>query len=186
VASPSEGGGPGAEPLGIGYRVLAKTSEEPEVSAATAELSLQATQGGPQLSDVAITVASMKPQANALALIVSDIAASVDFYRRLGLDFGDVTSAHIECELMPGFKLMLDDAANAKVFYPDWTRPTGGAHTALAFEFGSPSEVDEIYRELADVGLGSAHEPFDAPWGHRIATVRDPDGNNVDLYARLS
>jgi hypothetical protein len=28
----------------------------------------------------------MKPQANdALALIVSDIAASVDFYRRLGL-----------------------------------------------------------------------------------------------------
>src|SRR5262245_24463042 len=105
-----------------------------------------------RLSDVAITVASMKPQANALALIVSDIAASVDFYRRLGLDFGDVTSAHIECELMPGFKLMLDDAANAKVFYPDWTRPTGGAHTALAFEFGSPSEVDEIYRELADVG----------------------------------
>jgi hypothetical protein len=56
----------------------------PEVSAATAELSLQATQGGPQLSDVAI------------------------------------------------------------------------AHAALAFEFGSPSEVDEIYRELADVGLGSA------------------------------
>jgi uncharacterized glyoxalase superfamily protein PhnB len=88
--------------------------------------------------------------------------------------------------LMPGFKLMLDDAANAKVFYPDWTRPTGGAHTALAFELGSPSEVDEIYRELVDVGLGSAHEPFDAPWGHRIATVRDPDGNNVDLYARLS
>ena len=146
MASPSEGGGPGAEPLGIGT-VYWRSRREPEVNVATAELSLQATQGGPQLSGVAITVASMKPQANALALIVSDIAASVDFYRRLGLDFGDVTSAHIECELMPGFKLMLNDAANAKVFYPDWTRPTGGAHTALAFEFGSPSEVDEIYRE---------------------------------------
>jgi hypothetical protein len=126
VASPSEGGGPGAELL-ESVPCAGEDQRGPEVSAATAELSLQATQGGSQLSDVAITVASIKPQANALALIVSDIAASVDFYRRLGLDFGDVTSAHIECELMPGFKLMLDDAANAKVFYPDWTRPTGGA-----------------------------------------------------------
>jgi catechol 2,3-dioxygenase-like lactoylglutathione lyase family enzyme len=131
-------------------------------------------------------MASMKPQANALALIVSDIAASVDFYRRLGLDFGDATGPHIECELMPGFRLMLDDAANAELFYPDWTKPSGGAHTALAFEFGTPSEVDTTYRELTDAGFGSAHEPFDAPWRHRIATVRDPDGNNVDLYALLS
>src|SRR5262245_22518692 len=131
------------------------------------------------------TMASMKPQANALALIVSDIAASVDFYRRLGLDFGDATGDHIECELMPGFRLMLDDAANAKSFYPDWTKPSGGAHTALAFQFGTPSEVDATYRELTDAGFDSAHEPFDAPWGHRLASVRDPDGNNVDLYALL-
>jgi catechol 2,3-dioxygenase-like lactoylglutathione lyase family enzyme len=142
--------------------------------------------GTTELSDLTRTIASMKPQANALALIVSDIAASVDFYRRLGLDFGDATGDHIECELMPGFRLMLDDAANAKLFYPDWTKPSGGAHTALAFEFGTPSEVDATYRALTHAGFGSAHEPFDAPWGHRIATVRDPDGNNVDLYALLS
>lgn len=127
----------------------------------------------------------MKPQAKALALIVSDIAASVDFYRRLGLDFADETGDHIECELAPGFRLMLDDAAMATGFYPEWTKPSGGAHTALAFEFGTPTEVDAAHRELTDAGFASAHEPFDAPWGHRFATVRDPDGNNVDLYAFL-
>ena len=29
------------------------------------------------------------------------------------------------------------------------------------------------------------HEPFDAFWGQRYATVRDPDGNAVDLFAAL-
>ncbi|GAB3741340.1 hypothetical protein GCM10028864_05600 [Microlunatus parietis] len=43
----------------------------------------------------------MKPQANALDLIVSDGAAAVDFCRRLGLDFGDAIGDHIECELAP-------------------------------------------------------------------------------------
>ena len=28
-------------------------------------------------------------------------------------------------------------------------------------------------------------EPFDAFWGQRYATVLDPDGNGVDLYAPL-
>ena len=28
-------------------------------------------------------------------------------------------------------------------------------------------------------------EPFDAPWGMRYATVTDPAGNGVDLYADL-
>lgn len=28
--------------------------------------------------------------------------------------------------------------------------------------------------------------PFDAPWGQRYATVLDPDGNGVDLFAPLA
>ena len=29
-------------------------------------------------------------------------------------------------------------------------------------------------------------EPMDAFWGQRYATVLDPDGNSVDLFAELS
>ena len=29
------------------------------------------------------------------------------------------------------------------------------------------------------------HEPWDAFWGQRYATVLDPDGNSVDLFAAL-
>src|SRR6266487_2250142 len=29
-------------------------------------------------------------------------------------------------------------------------------------------------------------EPYDAPWGQRYATILDPDGNMVDLFALLA
>lgn len=37
--------------------------------------------------------------------------------------------------------------------------------------------------ELAARGASVAKQPFDAPWGQRYATVLDPDGNAVDLFA---
>jgi uncharacterized glyoxalase superfamily protein PhnB len=35
-------------------------------------------------------------------------------------------------------------------------------------------------------GYHSELEPFDAFWGQRYATVLDPDGNGVDLFAPLA
>ncbi|MEV6891742.1 hypothetical protein [Kribbella sp. NPDC051137] len=34
--------------------------------------------------------------------------------------------------------------------------------------------------------MASLQEPYDAPWGMRYATVADPSGNGVDLYATLA
>jgi uncharacterized glyoxalase superfamily protein PhnB len=53
----------------------------------------------------------------------------------------------------------------------------------LAFAADSPAEVDSWYEELTAAGYDSYREPWDAFWGMRYAVVRDPDGNNVDLYA---
>ncbi|MGH3646525.1 MAG: VOC family protein [Micromonosporaceae bacterium] len=127
----------------------------------------------------------MTPQANALGLVAADVAAAIDFYQRLGLTFGDMTGGHTEAELTSGFKLMLDSEETVKSFLPEWTRPTGGPPVALAFQFDSPAEVDAKYDELTKAGHHGAHEPWDAFWGQRYATVHDPDGNGVDLYAVL-
>jgi uncharacterized glyoxalase superfamily protein PhnB len=56
----------------------------------------------------------------------------------------------------------------------------------FAVRCGSPAEVDGLHDELASLGSGSHIAPFDAPWGQRYATVRDPDGVRVDLYAPLT
>jgi uncharacterized glyoxalase superfamily protein PhnB len=39
------------------------------------------------------------------------------------------------------------------------------------------------YNDLAAAAYKGHLAPFDAFWGQRYATVLDPDGNHVDLYA---
>jgi uncharacterized glyoxalase superfamily protein PhnB len=46
---------------------------------------------------------------------------------------------------------------------------------ALAFLGPSPADVDAKYQELAALGHGHK-EPWDAFWGQRYASVKDPDG----------
>jgi catechol 2,3-dioxygenase-like lactoylglutathione lyase family enzyme len=129
----------------------------------------------------------MTPQFDFLGVPVSDMARSVAFYRRLGLDFPDGAESeqHAEALLPGGMRYALDTEDVIRSFDPDWKRPTDGYAGGGAFRCESPEEVDQVYRELLAAG-GSAHkEPWDAFWGQRYAQLRDPDGTVIDLYAAL-
>jgi uncharacterized glyoxalase superfamily protein PhnB len=126
----------------------------------------------------------MKPQLNAIGVIVSDMARTLEFYRQFELEFkGD--GDHYECELPGGTRMMLDTAELTQSLVADWQPPAGGHRVAFAFQFDSPAEVDAKYAEVVAAGARSLHEPWDAFWGQRYASVLDPDGNGVDLYAAL-
>ncbi len=120
-------------------------------------------------------------------LVVADMAASLAFYSRLGLaaPAASETESHVEVELPGGLKLALDAEEMIKSIDPHWTPPTGGHRIALAFQCVDPAEVDRVYADLTGAGYDGQHEPFDAFWGQRYATVLDPDGNPVDLFAPL-
>jgi len=45
--------------------------------------------------------------------------------------------------------------------------------------------VDAAFADLTGAGYEAHLEPWDAFWGMRYASVRDPDGNPVDLFAPL-
>lgn len=125
-------------------------------------------------------------RANALGLVVADLEASVAFYRRCGVAFpSDAAGPHVEAELVPGFRLMLDSEEVARSLDPSWTRAVGGGVFALAFECEDAAAVDTLHAALVAAGSASTLAPFDAPWGQRYASVADPDGNGVDLYAAL-
>ena len=62
---------------------------------------------------------------------------------------------------------------------------SGSPRAALAFECADPAEVDSIYQSMVAAGFEGHLEPWDAFWGQRYATLRDPDGNGVDLFAPL-
>ena len=44
---------------------------------------------------------------------------------------------------------------------------------------------DALHHLLTHAGYESHLDPWDAFWGQRYATVRDPDGNAIDLFAPL-
>jgi catechol 2,3-dioxygenase-like lactoylglutathione lyase family enzyme len=128
------------------------------------------------------------PRFDLIGLVVRDLDASLAFYRRLGLDIADdvdTSSGHVEATLPGGLRIAWDRVETVKSFEPGWEEPSGGARISLAFLLDSPAEVDELYGELTEAGYEGHKEPWDAFWGQRYALVRDPDGNGVDLFARL-
>lgn len=129
----------------------------------------------------------MKPQLDLIGLVVADMAASLAFYRALGLDVPAEADSepHVEVTLPGGLRLAWDRVEVIKGFDPRWTAPTGSARVSLAFLCDGPAEVDALYARLAAAGHRGL-EPWDAPWGQRYAVVHDPDGNSVDLFSPLA
>jgi len=109
----------------------------------------------------------------------------VTFYRALGCDVPDPDgSGHLTCDL-GGIQLMFDTEDVMRSFAPDTWSGTSADRLTLAARCDSPAGVDRLHRGLSDLGRGSVVAPFDAVWGQRYATVMDPDGVRVDLYANL-
>jgi catechol 2,3-dioxygenase-like lactoylglutathione lyase family enzyme len=129
----------------------------------------------------------MTPRFDLIGLVVSDMTASLAFYRRLGLEFpeGAESAPHVEAQLPGGLRLALDTEDTVRSFHPGWRPPAGGGRVGLAFLCGSPADVDATYEGLTGAGYEAELGPFDAPWGMRYAVVHDPDGNGVDLFAHL-
>lgn len=129
----------------------------------------------------------MEPTLSAIGVVVEDMDRSLGFYRRLGLAAAEGAGApHAEIPLPGGLRLMIDTREEIQKFDPAWSAPQGSARIALAFDCATPAAVDETYRQLVAAGATPHLEPWDAFWGQRYASVRDPDGNGVDLFSALS
>ena len=127
----------------------------------------------------------MTPSLNALGIVASDMARSLDFYRQLGLDVPNTPEeGHVTISLSNGLRLMLDSEDEIRKFRPEWTRQSGN-QLSLALECDNPAEVDSLYSQMISAGHHGDKEPWDAFWGQRYAQLRDPDGVPVDLYATL-
>ncbi|QUH05540.1 VOC family protein [Saccharopolyspora erythraea] len=57
---------------------------------------------------------------------------------------------------------------------------TGGHNFALWLY---TDDVDAAVARLRDAGAPVLAEPLDMPWGERVASVADPDGNTVHIGA---
>ncbi|WP_417247924.1 VOC family protein [Celeribacter sp.] len=128
------------------------------------------------------------PVLDAVAVSATDIEASKAFYRLLGFDFegeGAFSAPqHVEPVRRAGEpRLMIDDAALMEKLNGE--PPRAPNHSIFAMLCDSPMEVDAVAAEVAAEGHAIVTAPWDAPWGQRYATVSDPDGYRIDLFAQL-
>lgn len=119
-----------------------------------------------------------------LNVIVRDMAARLDFYRRIGIAVpGPGDGGHVQLKMPGGFSLELDTAESARLWHAGWRADPASAKVVLGLILPTRQAVDDRYAELTSAGYRGRQPPFDAFWGARYAIVADPDGNDVGLMS---
>jgi uncharacterized glyoxalase superfamily protein PhnB len=126
-----------------------------------------------------------KPRLDAIGITTRDMKRSFDFYRLLGFDIpeGLELEPHAEITLPGGLRFMWDTVELRQSLEPHYVHAPN--HNAGAFLCTSAAAVDATYGTLLEAGFQGVHAPWDAFWGQRYATARDPDGHTIDLFAPL-
>jgi uncharacterized glyoxalase superfamily protein PhnB len=124
------------------------------------------------------------PSLAVISIVTNDMAAAIAFYEACGLRLSGGGPTEQHCEFSgAAIKIMLDTRELITSIDPHWRPPSGGHAMALAFDCGTPDEVDAAFDRMVAAGAGIAKKPWDAFWGQRYAIITDPDGNPVDLFA---
>jgi catechol 2,3-dioxygenase-like lactoylglutathione lyase family enzyme len=120
-------------------------------------------------------------------IFAHDLQRSLEFYRLVGLSVPEPEGApHVAVALPGGNTLSFDTEETIAGMHPGWApQRRSDSRLALAFGVDSPEEVDSLFETVTAAGHDGPLKPYDAPWGQRYATVADPDGNWVDLFAPL-
>lgn len=121
---------------------------------------------------------------DAIGIVCKDIYKTIEFYRILDIEFKEYGGSHYEATTKSGFRIMLDSFELMKKINPNWIEPKNPGIT-LCFLKESPSDVDITYQKIIDAGFISVKQPWDAFWGQRYSSVKDPNGNQIDIFASL-
>ena len=124
-----------------------------------------------------------KPRFTMIVLLVEDMARSVGFYRRLGVDFpeGADTKRDVGVDIGDGRTIIWSTTFAAND--PDRETPKGGSRIMLEFFVDGKAAVDAKFAELAEAGYTVQREPYTTNFGAYMCLVDDPDGNTVLVTA---
>jgi catechol 2,3-dioxygenase-like lactoylglutathione lyase family enzyme len=121
-------------------------------------------------------------------LYTRDIEAGMRFYRDL-LGFVETfrtpaegTPAHVELRLNGGFTIGLGTVQAARDAHGVDAAPGSPAMVLVVWT----DDVDRSYRELVAAGVPGVRPPRDAGNNNRNALLRDPDGNLVEIVAKIN
>jgi catechol 2,3-dioxygenase-like lactoylglutathione lyase family enzyme len=128
-----------------------------------------------------------RPVFDQVNVVVGDMAATTEFYRRLGLDLpeeGPWNTYHRSATTPAGLDLDFDTVDFARKWNAGWPGRTGGG-VVIGFKVATRGAVDSIHLDMVEAGYRSQQEPYDAFWGSRFAVIEDPDGTAVGIMSPM-
>jgi predicted lactoylglutathione lyase len=120
-------------------------------------------------------------QLSMVILEVRDLAASIEFYRSLGLDVPDPQAERpLVIHRMPSGVSLLLTTSFASVYDANYSRPASGYQQLLEFYVGTDDAVDDMWAKVTAAGYHGRMSPAKTI-GPYAAMVEDPDGNVILL-----
>lgn len=128
----------------------------------------------------------MKAHIDAIGVVAKDLQKTLDFYKLLGFELKHIGTDgdHYEAVQENGLRLMID--TEALLMSLGQPAATPASFATFAIKFDSPAELDTMANSLKDNGHEIVMGPQDMFWGQRYATIKDPNGNRIDLFAWLN
>ena len=123
------------------------------------------------------------PRFTMVVLLVEDLARSVPFYRRLGVEFPPDAESRRDVQVPLGDEHQLVISTTFVRNDPDRVAPSGGSRIELEFFVDGNDEVDAKYAELVGAGYHGRREPWTTNFGAYMGLVDDPDGNTILITA---
>jgi uncharacterized glyoxalase superfamily protein PhnB len=126
----------------------------------------------------------------AISITAKDVASSLNFYRKLGVEIpasaawpSEDNAHHVAVEMPGGVFLEIDSVPMSESYGARWEQAGGTA--TIIFQLPTREAVDDRYALLTTAGHAGRVAPFDAFWGARYAVVDDPDGNHAGLMSPM-
>lgn len=125
-------------------------------------------------------------------LLVSDMAASIEFYRLLELEVPDPNewpagsgAMHVEIHTDAGCYMALDNHPMALIWNTRFDPDRSQGNVVVGLMVQTRDDVDRLYQAAKTAGHPVGQEPYDAFFGSRYGIVIDPDGNQVGLKSPI-
>lgn len=120
---------------------------------------------------------------------VSDMAASIEFYRLLELKVPDSfewpagsRAEHVDdMHSDDGCYMAFDNHPMARIWNPAFDPDRREGNVVIGLLVETRDDVDRLFEKVKAAGHPVGQEPYDAFFGSRYAIVIDPDGNQVGL-----
>ena len=123
------------------------------------------------------------PRFTMVVLLIEDLARSLAFYRRLGVEVPPDADRRTD--------LVVDMGGGHNIVWtttfvrndPAHQPPSGGSRVMLEFFVEGNDAVDAKYAELTEAGYHGRRAPFVTDFEAYMCLVDDPDGNTVLVTA---